>query len=101
MKIWRQGDILLIATEDKPTGKELPRDKGRVVLAYGEVTGHAHAITEPEVKGYGDVTINWIASPVLFTVQHEEHAAVEVPAGNYRVVRQSEYRRREIVRIAD
>jgi hypothetical protein len=50
----RQGDVLLVAVAAAALssigdGKTIKRDKGRVVLAYGEVTGHAHAITEPKV----------------------------------------------------
>lgn len=46
---FRQGDVFLELIEDASSvevGKRLARDKGRVVLAYGEVTGHAHAIEE-------------------------------------------------------
>jgi hypothetical protein len=42
---YRQGDVPLVPCA-MPTGKltEKPRDGGKVILAYGEVTGHAHAI---------------------------------------------------------
>lgn len=44
-KLYRQGDVLIMRVEGKCVpGAEVKRDKGRVVLAYGEVTGHAHAI---------------------------------------------------------
>jgi len=40
--------VLLLATDEVPAGlASVPRDRGRVVLAYGEATGHAHAIAEP------------------------------------------------------
>lgn len=43
--IFRQGDVCLIRVEDADFGNEIPRDtRGRIVLAHGEVTGHAHAI---------------------------------------------------------
>ncbi len=44
----RQGDVLLIPVKrilDDAT--PVARDHGRVVLAYGEVTGHSHAIADP------------------------------------------------------
>ena len=42
---YRQGDVLLIPTDAIPEkAKRVTRDAGRIVLAYGEVTGHAHAI---------------------------------------------------------
>ncbi len=41
----RQGDVLVLEIDDIPKdARRVPRDDGRVVLAYGEVTGHAHAI---------------------------------------------------------
>ncbi len=47
----RQGDVLLSAVKAIPAGaKPVPRDAGRVVLAYGEVTGHAHAVMEAECE---------------------------------------------------
>lgn len=43
---YRQGDVLLVRIDNDDTEGyvEVPRDAGRVVLAYGEATGHAHAI---------------------------------------------------------
>jgi hypothetical protein len=62
--MFRQGDVLLVPVrpERLPNHfRPLPRDaRGRLVLALGEVTGHAHA-------------------------------AIPLPAGLYRVVRQREY----------
>jgi hypothetical protein len=53
-KTYRQGDVLLIRVDSLPTGlREIPRDRGRVVLAYGETTGHAHAIEAPSVRFFG------------------------------------------------
>ena len=40
----RQGDVLLVPASRPGDAKPVGRDCGRVVLAYGEVTGHAHAI---------------------------------------------------------
>ena len=44
----RQGDVILTPVASIPAGAvQIPnKEKGRVVLAYGEVTGHAHAIYE-------------------------------------------------------
>lgn len=46
----RQGDVLVKATP-APSGKlqEVPSDNDRVVLKYGEVTGHAHALKKEEI----------------------------------------------------
>lgn len=46
----RQGDVLLIpvtrAFKLPADAQEVLLDRGRIVLAYGEVTGHAHAIAD-------------------------------------------------------
>jgi hypothetical protein len=47
MKLIRQGDVILIPVAVIPEGLvEVPRDKGFATLAYGEVTGHSHAILD-------------------------------------------------------
>lgn len=47
----RQGDVALIRVDVLPQGVEevVSQDCARVVLAYGEVTGHAHAIYGEEM----------------------------------------------------
>jgi hypothetical protein len=48
----RQGDVLIVAAPHIsgkiPNAKEEPREDGRVVLAHGEATGHAHVIDAPD-----------------------------------------------------
>lgn len=89
----RQGDVLLIETEDVPVGAhEVPPEGGRVVLARGEATGHHHSIR----AGTGATLWDLNGSRLLTVVSeaaltHQEHATVEVPPGTYRVVRQREY----------
>ena len=88
----RQGDVLLHPVADVPeTARPLPRTAGRVVLAEGEVTGHAHAIraTGATLLADGDDRYLRVAAPV--TLDHEEHAAIELVPGSYRVVIQREY----------
>lgn len=109
--MYRQGDVLLerIAEAGTPVGKTLvavPRDKGRVVLAYGEVTGHAHAIGQPRVyhyrasEGGGGDTVLKVEEPA--TLQHEEHATIALPPGLYRVTRQREWSDEDEIRyVAD
>ena len=48
---YRQGDVLILRVNSVPDGLKVePRDNGRVILAYGEVTGHAHAIADHRVS---------------------------------------------------
>jgi hypothetical protein len=118
MKAYRQGDVLLIAVsqDDVPTNtKEIRRDHGKAILAHGEVTGHHHAILDPDaelvgVPGDGQklVTADQAASlyllvhgtsPVALT--HQEHATITIDPGTYRVVRQREYTPEQIRRVVD
>ncbi|MCF2525706.1 hypothetical protein [Yinghuangia soli] len=98
--MYRQGDILLLPVDDAavPLGVTAlpakPRDnRGRIVLALGEVTGHAHAVTgtgtlflDPEPTVIGHLKLD---APTRLV--HEEHAAISLPKGWYRVIRQREY----------
>lgn len=114
MKMFRQGDVLLIEVQSIPKRAKDITPKDRIVLAYGEVTGHAHAVypevmekplsvmdkvmgKEP-VKEAGLKAKLWDAGAERFlqvvektALKHEEHSAIELPAGNYKVVRQREY----------
>jgi hypothetical protein len=102
MKMWRQGDVLIMQADKVKPGAEVPRDKGRVVLAYGEVTGHAHAIKTPAAKLYelatpaADAAALALGERILrsrtgMRLQHEEHDEIKLPAGSFLVRHQREY----------
>jgi hypothetical protein len=40
----RQGDVILIPTDDKPGDTQAPEDPRGLVLAEGETSGHCHAL---------------------------------------------------------
>lgn len=104
MELYRQGDIAILRIDVLPAGEAKPvkRDaRKRIVLALGEVTGHAHVITTPNVKMVEIGEDRYLNSDKPFTIQHEEHAVVHVPAGTFRVIRQREYHPTEIRRVAD
>lgn len=107
--IYRQGDVLLVMIDSLPKDAEIVKNKDRIVLAYGEVTGHAHAISVIEA-------IEFKAKPVpVFDVQaerfiqvtekallkHEEHATIELPKGDYAILQQRVYTPEEIKRVED
>jgi hypothetical protein len=95
MRQIRQGDVLLIEVEQIPPGGQLvPRaGDGRVVLAYGEATGHAHAILEEDVSMIEvDEGIRYLDVQADAVLRHEEHAPHALPAGSRWIVRrQREY----------
>ena len=107
LKYYRQGDIAIIPIERKcrPAPKtRVQPDCGRIVLAYGEVTGHAHALPAGDVELYETANavdrILRVRSHVT-TLTHEEHAPIELPQGDYIVRRQREYEPEAIRLVAD
>jgi hypothetical protein len=104
---YRQGDVFIIRRdEDLPKGlKEVPRDKGRVVLAYGEVTGHAHAIEDRNVKLFRDPKLAemfmMVTGDAPAALEHEEHSRIDLPPGNYQIIIQREYSPEAIRNVAD
>ena len=90
----RQGDVMLIAVQGIPAdAHDVPRDAaGRLVLAYGERTGHAHALHESGVKMFraaNQEVFLELREPA--TLVHEEHERIAIPPGTYRVIRQREW----------
>jgi len=99
---FRQGDVLMIRVRFIPKAAMLKeRDGGCVVLAYGEVTGHAHAIMEPEALLYSDGEDMYLEADGTVTLRHEEHAPISIEKGRYKVVRQREYSPEAIRNVAD
>lgn len=100
---YRQGDVLITLLASLPAGvnrsKPRARDNGRVVLAYGEVTGHAHAIADtvdaPTAAIFDDPDAGDGSFVMLVEedtgLVHEEHGRIDLPAGAYRVTRQREW----------
>lgn len=83
----RQGDVMVIPATIPEGAASVPRDNGRVILAYGEVTGHAHAIlTEDAVLLAADSArfLRIVGSGATLT--HEEHGAIDIAPGEYRVI---------------
>lgn len=113
--VGRQGDVAIFRVAALPPGAMLrKRECGRIVLAHGEVTGHAHAIREQSVAHFDapnateaarqllasvGLTIeitehnapSFLDVTVAATVQHEEHAALALDPGQYIVLRQREW----------
>ena len=96
--VFRQGDVLLEGVDGLPDGAEsrlLATDEGRVVLAYGEATGHVHAV--PAEAGEllevttGDRVDRYLRLRSRTQLTHQEHGTIDLDPGVYRVRIQSEY----------
>ena len=111
----RQGDVLITRKSVTP-GAPVPREGGRVVLAHGEATGHAHAIRSESAELFdlkedrtpvGDAVwahlVRYLKvsgdKPAL--LEHEEHGTIEIPPGDHEVTRQLQYAPAEIRPVFD
>ncbi len=115
---FRQGDVLIERVESLParTAKR-PTESGRVILAHGEVTGHAHEIAKPKLASLHDIQeamrllgdtdgaeVMTRAGLVIereTAVVHQEHSTIPLAKGTYVVTRQREYSPEAIRNVAD
>lgn len=104
---YRQGDVYLRRVDNIPDGLVLvPRDNGRIVLAYGEVTGHAHAILDNAATLFAPSDLDEMAARFLrveneVALEHEEHSTIVLAPGIYEVRRQREYSPSALRNVAD
>ena len=91
----RQGDVLLMPVADTPPTEV--RVSGEVVLAEGELTGHAHRLAAPVVYEWEMAGQRYVrvVGDEPGTLAHEDHDPVPVPVvepnQTYRVVPQREW----------
>ena len=111
----RQGDVALVRVTSLPQGLEpTKRDSlDRIVLAYGERSGHAHAIRDQHVTafrmaGSEDVAYIEVGGSGHAILSHEyesgalaEHHPLTLEPGVYRVALQREYSPEAIKRVVD
>ena len=83
---YRHGDLLIVKVSEIPAGTKIVKNK---VLAEGENTGHSHRVSGAQVLTLDEDI--YIQAKGKAAVIHEEHAKIELPPGDYRVIRQKEY----------
>lgn len=105
----RQGDVKILKINSLPQGEiKDAKDNGVAVLAYGEVTGHKHQISQGEVNfvTIGDAN-NMFAPKFLEVISetailtHEEHFPITLDRGIYEISIQREYFPEEIRNVMD
>lgn len=110
--IYQHGDVIIRSvTNIPPTATLVPRDNNRVILAYGEVTGHAHAIVAPSddvvlteiipLTDQEEMRERFLQIDREVALTHEEHATIMLPPGKYSVTIQREYHPERIMYVAD
>jgi hypothetical protein len=101
---YRQGDVLItqIRARDLAALTRVDAGNGRIVLAFGEATGHAHALCSATAELYeGSSGDRFLRLTTPATLEHDEHAPIALPVGFFEVVVQREYDPEAIRRVAD
>ena len=120
--IARQGDVMLEKVDGLPEGlTEKSRDEhGHIVLAFGESSGHRHAIRDQEVQSFvmdsAEREANGLSAECDYilvggsgaVLNHEyvtgekaDHEPVSLAPGAYKVVGQREYQPDQVRRAVD
>ena len=93
MDIYRQGDVIFMKINTTIHGyQKNHQTKKKIILAEGEVTGHAHVIEDFEnafLRESNNRQLLDVFNPV--EVLHEEHAKITLPKGRYEVRIQREF----------
>ncbi|CAN5240321.1 hypothetical protein BH10CYA1_BH10CYA1_08890 [soil metagenome] len=88
----RQGDVFLLRVNSVPLGASahVTTDQN-IILAHGEVTGHAHRVNAAQAQIYTLLGQRFLKVSETTKLFHEEHGAIELTPGCYKVVIQREY----------
>lgn len=87
---------MIVPVEEIPSDAQLREDR---VLAEGEATGHSHRLTGGIVLEKGEERFFRLDEPA--DLVHQEHEAISLPCGEFRVLRQREYTPQEVRRVQD
>lgn len=79
----QQGDVAIKPCEGFPSGKKVVVASG--ALVESAVTQHTHRVTGKRAKVFKIGQDTFIEATHPFRVVHEEHKALEIPAGKYRI----------------
>ncbi len=85
----QQGDVLVFSVSQDQWPQNLRRvekENGRLVLAKGEATGHAHTIADPAADLFSnDSGELFLTASGEITVSHEEHKPITLSPGQYKI----------------
>ncbi len=100
--LYRQGDVLFRRVVAVPKKDRKKRKDG--VIAYGEATGHTHAVADleaAEVYDVGDQCFLSVTAEGGVSIVHQEHGPILLPQGDYQITIQREYTPEEIRNVVD
>jgi hypothetical protein len=87
----QQGDVILRRVNRPETMPPAVQRGGRLVLAEGEATGHAHVVEDEEAELIRDGERILLNLTRAATVKHQEHKAVTLGPGLWEVGRVQEF----------
>jgi hypothetical protein len=88
MKIYRHGDVLFEEVEkiEEVYNPRTTDDEKKGIVQRGESSGHAHIIEDMTgVEIFSDWRDRFLKAEREFTIRHQEHKPLTLPAGNYRI----------------
>ena len=97
---FRQGDVLLIPAK-MPQGAKAVAAQDRIILAYGEATGHHHSLKASVGNLFEREAQRYLRMDIDAPLEHQEHGPILIPKGTYKVIIQREYSPEAIRNVAD
>jgi len=101
MTQYRHGDVFLREVAQLPDKAKLEARKGDIILAKGEMTGHAHRIKSSQARVMVAERIRYLVLDLPVILDHEEHGKITIPKGIFEVVQQREYIPGDVRNVAD
>ena len=87
-KVYTQGDVCLVQMDKLPKDAKKVDTNGVIILAEGELTGHAHRIFSDTAVLWKTGEDDYIQTKVPEKVVHEEHPAGTFEPGIYKIFHQ-------------
>ena len=84
---FQQGDVLFHSVDEIPANGK----KHDMVLAEGEATGHYHKVTSDNANVVEIDGTLFVDCDGEITIEHDEHKAITLPAGKWKVSQVREY----------
>lgn len=88
MEYYQHGDVTIKKVVEIPENSE---KKNHLILMDGEITGHKHQVVDGEAILFEKDGVLYLKADTKCTVGHEEHKAITIPKGNYKIGRVVEY----------
>lgn len=89
----RQGDVMLMKTDDLPVADKLREEKSKIMVE-GEATGHHHKMQSAQVlmlKKPEGLLVGFAKLEEPDQIVHQTHGQISLGTGIYKIIRQREF----------